>query len=105
MSEQACAVSELKGGICPSSTVVAIKQQIHCNLNGEAVILDLSNGTYYGLDEIGAQIWAMIQEPRAITEIVDTLLEEYEVERDQCERDLLALLRELASRGLVSPDK
>lgn len=84
------------------STVVATEDQIYCNLNGEAVILDLSNGTYYGLDEIGARIWGLIQEPKPVSEIVDALIEEYDVDREHCESDLLALLNELASKGLVS---
>jgi hypothetical protein len=83
------------------STVVALKDQVSADLAGEAVILNLKSGVYYGLNPVGARIWQLIQEPKAVTTIRDTLLEEYEVEPDCCDRDLLELLRELAAVGLV----
>jgi hypothetical protein len=83
------------------STVVAAKDQVSSDLGGEVAILDLKAGVYYGLDAVGARIWSLIQEPRTVNEIRDILLEEYEVEPEHCERDLLALLRRLADEGLV----
>jgi hypothetical protein len=84
-----------------SSTVVAAKDQVSSDLGGEVAILDLKAGVYYGLDAVGARIWSFIQEPRTVNEIRDILLEEYDVEPERCERDLLALLRRLADEGLV----
>src|SRR4051794_6584898 len=60
------------------SVVVASKDQISSDLNGEAVILDLKSGVYHGLDPIGAVIWKMIQQPRAITDVRDAILAEYD---------------------------
>jgi hypothetical protein len=83
------------------STVVAAKDQVSSDLGGEVAILDLKAGVYYGLDAVGARIWSLIQEPRTVNEIRDILLEEYEVEPERCERDLLALLRRLADEGII----
>ena len=83
------------------SVVVASKDQVSCDLQGEAAILNLKNGIYYGLDPVGARIWDLIQEPRAVSGVRDALLEEYEVAPDDCERDLVVLLEELAAHGLV----
>ena len=84
-----------------SSTVVATKEQVSANLAGEGVILHLKDGVYYGLDPVGARIWELIQEPKTVNDVRDTILREYDVEPDRCERDLLALLQELAGRGLI----
>jgi hypothetical protein len=84
------------------SIVVASKEQVCCDLNGEVVILNLSNGTYYGLDTIGAYVWNLIQEPKIVGDLVTALLEEYDVDRNRCEQELAALLRDLASEKLVS---
>lgn len=92
--EWECLISE-------DSTVVAVKEQVCADLAGEAVILNLKSGVYYGLNEVGARIWQLIQEPRTVTTIGDVLLEEYEVEPECCNRELLALLRELAAIGLI----
>ena len=84
-----------------SSTVVAAKDQVSSDLGGEVAILDLKAGVYYGLDTVGARIWSLIQEPRTVNEIRDILLEEYEVEPERCERDLLVLLQRLADERLI----
>ena len=81
--------------------MVAVKQQVSSDLDDEAVILHLKAGVYYGLDSVGARIWALIQEPKTVDQIKDTILREYEVEPDQCERDVLALLEELAAEDLI----
>ncbi len=83
------------------STVVAAKDQVSSDLGGEIAILDLKAGVYYGLDAVGARIWSLIQEPRTVNEIRDILLEEYDVEPERCERDLVALLRRLADEELI----
>ncbi len=83
------------------STVVAAKDQVSSDLGGEVAILDLKAGVYYGLDAVGARIWSLIQEPRTVNEIRNILLEEYEVEPERCERDLLVLLQRLATEGLI----
>jgi hypothetical protein len=61
----------------------------------------VKSGIYYGLNPIGTRIWKLIQEPRTVPEVCDVLLEEYEVEPERCQRDVLALLQELASKGLI----
>jgi len=83
------------------STVVAAKEQVSCSLADEAVILDLKAGVYYGLNEVGARVWHLIQEPKNISEIRDAILQEFDVDPNLCERDLLVLLRELASKELI----
>ncbi len=83
------------------TTIVAIPDQVSSDLQGEAVILSLRDGTYYGLNEVGARIWHLIQQPIAVRSICATLLEEYDVEPAQCERDLLTLLDDLAAHNLI----
>lgn len=83
------------------SVVVAAKDQVSSDLGGEVAILDLKVGVYYGLDEVGARVWELIQEPKVVSEVRDVLLEEYDVAPERCERDLFALLERLAQEGLI----
>ena len=80
---------------------MASKDQVFCDLAGEAAILNLKNSVYYGLDTVGARIWTLVQEPITVGAVRDTILREYVVEPEQCERDLLDLLRKLAAEGLI----
>ena len=83
------------------SIVVAAPNQVSSALGDEAVILELTQGVYYGLNEVGARIWALLKTPRAIEEIRDQVVDEYDVEPERAMADLLALLEDLVSRGLV----
>lgn len=83
---------------------VTIPAQVMARTVGdETVILDLASGTYFGLDPVGARIWALIGEGKTLAEICTTMLEEYEVEREPLEADVLRLVAELVERGLVLP--
>ena len=84
-----------------SSTVVVAKDQVSCPLGDEAAILNLKNSVYYGLDSVGARVWTLLQQPRSVGELRDTLVSEYEVEAGRCEQDLLALLESMRSEGLI----
>jgi hypothetical protein len=70
-------------------------------VGGETMLLDLASGTYFGLDAVGGRFWQLLEEGKSALEARDTLLEEYEVGADQLERDLEALLANLAEHGLV----
>lgn len=87
--------------ISTQSIVTVAKDKLSADLADEAVILDVQSGAYYGLDEVGALIWALIQEPKAVDEVCQVLLQQYDVEADSCERDLVAFLQELADQGLI----
>ena len=85
-----------------SDTVVkAAGGQMSCDLAGEAAILNMTTGVYYGLDPVGARIWELIQEPASIARLRDALLEEYEVEPSVVEADIKALISDMKSHGLI----
>ncbi len=83
------------------STIVAVRDQVSSPVNDEAVILQLQAGTYYGVNNVGAVIWRLVQQPRRIAEIERALLEEFAVEEERCRRDLLLFLDALADAELI----
>ncbi len=83
------------------TVVKAASGQMSCDLAGEAAILNMATGIYYGLDAIGARIWELIQQPASIGHIRDALLEEYDVEPSVVEGDIKALVSDMESHGLV----
>jgi hypothetical protein len=83
-------------------TIVSVAaDQVSCELEGEAAILNLANGAYHGLDPVGLAVWNLIASPIAVSQIVDAMITQYDVDRGCCERDLLALLAKLDERGLI----
>jgi hypothetical protein len=83
------------------STVVVAQNLVSSELGGEVVIMDLRSGVYLGLNATGAVIWNLAQQPRKVSEIRDAILKEYDVERERCELDLLAVLGQMAGKGLL----
>ncbi len=87
--------------ISDRSVVVVARDQVSCDLAGEAAILNVKSGVYYGLDPVGARIWNLMQEPRAVVEIQNAITDEYDVEPERCARDLATLLEKLLAEGLI----
>jgi hypothetical protein len=75
---------------------------VSCNLDGETALMSVDRGKYYGINPIGSRIWALIEQPRMISELCAVLLSEFEVESSQCENEVLAFLSELAQDNLVT---
>jgi hypothetical protein len=70
-------------------------------LDGESVFLNLNNGQYFGLDEVGTHMWKALTTAPSVQAAYDGLLQEYEVDADQLRRDLDDLLEKLVTHGLV----
>ena len=72
------------------------------DLAGEAVLVHLDSGTYYGLDEVGTRIWQWIGECGSVGEILARMLEAYDVSDAQAREDLARLVDELSEHALVT---
>ena len=74
---------------------------VYRELDGEAVILHLETGQYYGLDPIGTRVWRLISDHPRPRDLAAVLLDEYDVDAERLASDLLALLTRLAERRLI----
>jgi hypothetical protein len=70
-------------------------------VSGETVLLDLASESYFGLDSVGTRIWALLNEDKSVGQVLDALLEEYEVDRGAIEADLEELLESMLAAGLI----
>lgn len=85
-----------------SRTLRVSDQVIFKPVGDEMVLLDFQSGMYYGLDPIGARIWQLLAAEHSLGDIVETILGEYDVAREEVERDIDRLVEELERRGLVT---
>lgn len=74
---------------------------VEAEVDGEIVALHVDNGTCYGFNGTASAIWRMLDRPRRLDEICEDLTGDYEVEPEQCRREVMDLLRDLESDGLV----
>ena len=84
-----------------SSLIKRSTDQIACDMGGEVVILDLKSGNYYGLDAVGARVWTLIEAPTSLADIRRVIMDEYEVDAQTCERDILAFINQMQAVGIV----
>jgi hypothetical protein len=87
--------------VTATSLVSASSRVLSAGAPDEAILLDPVASRYYGLDDVGARVWALLEEPRRVTEIRDALVAEYDVDPEVALEDVTTLLRELLAAGLV----
>jgi hypothetical protein len=74
---------------------------VSADLDGEIALMSVAAGKYYGLEPVGSRIWALLETSRSVSEICTVLVAEFEVEREQCEREVLAFLNLMAQANLI----
>lgn len=70
-------------------------------VGGEAVILHLGNGTYYGLDTIGSLLWEELIAGKRPSDVCKRIANDYGVDRATVESDLRQFLAELVEHDLI----
>jgi hypothetical protein len=88
-------------GFDRDTVLSASPRHLSCGLAGEAVILNLDNGLYYGLNESGSHAWELLQAGTTFGELADALFERFDAPRSAIEEDLRALLAQLQQQGLI----
>ena len=83
------------------SAVILNKDAVFRDLDGEAVILDLASGVYFGLNAVGTRIWHLIEQHGRLEPVLDELCQEHDASRDELQRDLLELVARLTEARLV----
>lgn len=71
------------------------------HLHDETVLLDLASGTYFGLNEVGAAIWAWLKEQPTVSQLHQAVVDTFEVEAEIARADLVPLLERMLERGLI----
>jgi hypothetical protein len=85
-----------------SDVVVWSSKALSAEIDGEIVALDVENGVCYGLDCIGARIWAILQVPTSVRALLAALTAEFDVDPETCHRDVIDLLADLRGERLIA---
>jgi hypothetical protein len=90
-----------KENISLDSMVSQIEDIVASDIDDEKVMMSVEKGQYFGLEPVGSRIWEMIEQPVRVSELIDALLGKYDVDRETCEKDVLAFLEELHEAGIL----
>jgi len=83
------------------SVIARVSDVTSAEVDDELLMMRLESDAYFGLDDIGARIWAMLEQPVSVGAVCGALVAEYDVTPEQCQRDVLHFLGDLAEKGLV----
>ena len=86
-----------------SSATVVVRNGgfLEAEVDQEIVALSIEKGICYGLNPVGARIWRLLATPIRVAEICKSLVSEYQVDPETCEREVLDLLEELRAEGMI----
>lgn len=70
-------------------------------LAGEGVVLHLGERRYFTVNQTGLTILEALREPKSFDKLVDTILAEYEVTREEAERTTREFLTRCSEAGLL----
>jgi hypothetical protein len=70
-------------------------------VDGEIVMMSIEQGRYFGLDDIGSDIWKRIEPPCSFAALIDGLAADYEADRAAIAADVQALLDRMAEQDVV----
>jgi hypothetical protein len=91
----------MMGTVTLGARVAVAKEVIWSDVTGSIVVLHLGSGVYSGIEGVGSAIWKDLQEPRTVREIIDRLLQAYDVSPELCERQTLAFLELLLEKNVI----
>ncbi len=83
------------------SRIQRSSEPMQAELDNELVMMSVERGSYYGLDPVGSKIWELLEEPMTVRELIDKLLEIYEVDPATCEKETLEFLASMEKEQLL----
>lgn len=85
------------------TTTTQIKRSetiLYSELLDEVAMMDIEHGQYYGVDDAGARIWLLLEQPMRIEAICQQLIREYNISLQACREEVLHFVAELQEHGI-----
>jgi len=77
------------------------KEVIFQELEGEAVLLNMQSGIFFGLNPVAKRMWELLSELGQAERVLKQLLLEYDASEEKLRQDLVDFIEKLKSKGLV----
>lgn len=70
-------------------------------IDEQIFILDANEGKLRSLNPVASLIWIQLKKPKSLAQLVDKILEEFDVEEKTAHRDAQEFLRKYLKKGLI----
>lgn len=85
-----------------NTLVVRKKDIMFSELDHEIIMFNLSKSEYYGFNEMASRIWHLLENEISLKQLIELLMDEYEVTYGQCREEVIAFLNRLNEKKLVT---
>jgi|TARA_R110000824_G_scaffold61820_1_gene164069 hypothetical protein len=92
---------EMSVNISMETKISSGKQILSSDIGDEMVMMDINLGKYFSLKGPSGRVWELIDKETSVQSIFDILLEEYDVEAEQCQKELFALLHDMHDAEMI----
>jgi len=87
----------------PLDTIILKNDRVPWRIiEGEAILVKVDSGEVIHLNEVAAEIWRIIDGKRKTSEIIDHIQKDFDVDREQAEKDTLEFIKSLSDINLVT---
>lgn len=84
-----------------NSKIVRIDDFISSKMDDETIMLNIDKGEYYGINPIGSRIWELLEKPLTILELSNLLINEFDIDIDNCKKDVSVFIQHLQNKNMV----
>lgn len=81
--------------------LVQSPQVVSSQLGDDVVIMHPDTGKYLALNPVAAAIFNALAQPHTPAEIVDMLMQQYQVSKEQCTAESLSCIHDMLAKKLV----
>lgn len=92
---------ESRSGMTKERELVRTDEYISARIDSEEIILHSGSEKYFGLNEVGTQIWEALDEPRTLDELTRMIHERFDISEEQSRRDVESFIDDLQTAGLI----
>ena len=89
------------GCVVDASLISRNSSVLAAEVDGEIVMMSIEQGRYFGLDDIGSDIWKRIDPPCSFADLIDRLAADYDADRATIAADVRELLSRMVAHDVV----
>lgn len=84
-----------------NSVISAVDDVIDSEIDDELVMMNIDTGDYFGLNDVATAVWLKVRETTTYSDLIESLIEEFDVKPEQCETEVNELLTQLNAAKLI----
>lgn len=74
---------------------------ISAEVDQDIVMVNVESGFYYGISDVAREIWDALENPARISDLIESLSADYDIDRSTCEEQTLSFLEALLAERLL----